>query len=52
MRTVLTVISDFADYQKGAEITDPKKVKEILDSAQHANVVKTEREDEKKADPK
>lgn len=46
MQTVLIVTNDFHDYKKGAEITDPDKIAEILGSEFHVNVVKTSRAEE------
>lgn len=39
---ILTVTSAFSDYTRGAQITDPAKVAELLDSDHAAQVVASE----------
>ncbi len=45
----LVVQSPFEDYNKGDVITDPAKVKEVLDGPNWANVIKRKKTEEPKA---
>ena len=54
MSLALTVVSDFGPYRRGDQITDPAKIKEVLDSEQSPRVVKMQLPDKpsfKPADP-
>lgn len=42
----LTVVQPFGEYAKGEKITDPKKIKAVLESENAGHVVKTAARDE------
>ena len=46
MAIVLSVSNPFDSYRRGDRITDPAKVKEVLESAHAADVVKVSQPDE------
>lgn len=45
MSQILTVTNPFDDYARGAQITDPKTIQEVLASDFASNVVKVEAPD-------